>query len=194
MSEHGYATTTAEEIAAEAGVQRATFHRHFDDKEACFLAAYDVLLAWLEEGVVAAVKGAGDYPTAVRAGVQAALDLIAIDPRVARLCGAEVLFAGPLARRRHRITVARLATALAVGRARCAWGTGLPRDLESTMVGGVISMLAQKAVAGSGERLLALVPEVTSFLLVPYFDVPETLQLLDLSAADPREQAAAGGS
>src|SRR3954470_7596658 len=37
----GYAATSVADVLALAGVSRRTFYEHFEDKEACFLAAYD---------------------------------------------------------------------------------------------------------------------------------------------------------
>ena len=37
----GYAATTVGDLTKEAGVSRTTFYELFEDKEACFLAAYD---------------------------------------------------------------------------------------------------------------------------------------------------------
>ena len=37
----GYAAATVADLTREAGVSRTTFYELFEDKEACFLAAYD---------------------------------------------------------------------------------------------------------------------------------------------------------
>ena len=45
VAEKGYAATTVADVVERAGVSRRTFYEQFADKEACFLAAYDVGLA-----------------------------------------------------------------------------------------------------------------------------------------------------
>ena len=41
VAEKGYAATTVADLTKEAGISRTTFYAMFEDKEACFLAAYD---------------------------------------------------------------------------------------------------------------------------------------------------------
>src|SRR3954464_10651927 len=58
----GYADATAEAIAREAGMSKATFYEHFDNKEDCIVALFDVAA----EAVIAARRraGAGGRPEA----------------------------------------------------------------------------------------------------------------------------------
>jgi AcrR family transcriptional regulator len=44
FGEHGYSTTTVDDIAARAGVTARTFFRHFPDKEEVLFASDDALL------------------------------------------------------------------------------------------------------------------------------------------------------
>ena len=41
VASKGYAATTVADLTKQAGVSRTTFYELFDDKEACFLTAYD---------------------------------------------------------------------------------------------------------------------------------------------------------
>ena len=180
VAEHGYVATTVAQIAAAAGVSVAEFDRHFAGKGDCFLAAYDVTVELLEEWIRAELAGRREgWPHDVRSAVQATLDLLAVEPRFASFCGAEVLFAGPRALRRHRATVARLAALLRAGRRHCDWGGELPADLEETLLSGAIHSLARGARNGGGERLGEMVPDLTYFLLVPYFDAVEAQRLAE---------------
>src|ERR1700716_1817561 len=51
VADHGYAGTSIREIARVAGVSLSTFYEHFDDKEECFLAAYDQVADKLMEDI-----------------------------------------------------------------------------------------------------------------------------------------------
>jgi len=186
VGERGYGATTVAEIAAEAGVSRATLARHFDDKEACYLATYEVLVEWIGTGIRAALARRGGWPRAVRTAVEAILDPIAADPRLARFCAAEPLLAGASALERHRDTVGELARSLRVGREHCAWGEELPDQLEETMVSGAIWSVARAAKSGGAESLLGLAPELTYFLLTPYVDVAEARRLAGLEQVRSR--------
>jgi AcrR family transcriptional regulator len=180
VAERGYASATVVQIAAAAGVSAADFDRCFAGKEECFLAAYDLAVEWLEEWIRAALAAQREgWPGDVRRAVQATLDLLALDPRLACLCGAEVLFAGPRALERHRATVARLAALLRSGRDHCDWGGELPAGLEETILSGAIWWLARSARNGDAERLGEIAPDLTYFLLVPYLDAAEARRLAD---------------
>src|SRR5919112_2027723 len=53
----GYADATAEAIAREAGMSKATFYEHFDNKEDCILALFE---AAMERILAAMTSAAGD--------------------------------------------------------------------------------------------------------------------------------------
>src|SRR5882757_2126348 len=63
--EHGYAATTITHITKAAAVSRRTFYEHFESKEDCFLAAYDVVLEQLRERVIAAGEAVDEWPARV---------------------------------------------------------------------------------------------------------------------------------
>ena len=45
VHEHGYPQTTVAHVIALAGVSRRAFYEQFPNKEACFLATYDIVVA-----------------------------------------------------------------------------------------------------------------------------------------------------
>ena len=109
VASKGYAATTVADVVERAGVSRRTFYEQFTDKEACFLAAYDVGLA-VVLGRIAETAGAtgagGVGPPAgwrdrARAGVEAFLALLAAEPAFARALQVEILTAGPAALERR---------------------------------------------------------------------------------------------
>src|SRR5919205_3078587 len=59
----GYADASAEAIAREAGMSKATFYEHFDNKEDCLIALFDAAIEEvLAEMRVAAEAHAGAEP------------------------------------------------------------------------------------------------------------------------------------
>lgn len=110
VAEKGYAATTVADVVERAGVSRRTFYEQFADKEACFLAAYDVGLAVVLARIRDAVETAGATGPAgaaagwrerARAGVEAFLALLASEPAFARALQVEILTAGPAALERR---------------------------------------------------------------------------------------------
>src|SRR2546423_5111161 len=101
VADKGYAATTVADVVERAGVSRRTFYEQFADKEACFLAAYDVALAAVL-GRIAETAGpegpdgpAAGWRAPARAGVEGFLDLLAGEPAHARALQGEILPAGP---------------------------------------------------------------------------------------------------
>jgi AcrR family transcriptional regulator len=103
VAEKGYPATTVADVVERAGVSRRTFYEQFADKEACFLAAYDVglsaVLGRIQEAVE--VRAAGGWRERARAGVEAFLALLASEPAFARALQLEILTAGPAALERR---------------------------------------------------------------------------------------------
>jgi AcrR family transcriptional regulator len=66
FSRVGYGEATAEAIAREAGMSKATFYEHFANKEECIIALFDTAI----EVILGAMRAAGereqDSPPAVR--------------------------------------------------------------------------------------------------------------------------------
>ena len=109
VASKGYGTVAVRDVIARAGVSRKTFYEHFDNKEECFLAAYDAGVASMLEAIGDAIRAAApDGPLAIaRAGTARYLDTLAANPAFARTFLVEVSAAGPAAlERRARRSVA----------------------------------------------------------------------------------------
>src|SRR3954452_9588126 len=62
VAEHGYNATTIGKITAAAKISRRTFYEYFEGKEACFLAAYEMIDAHVRESRLAAGAGEESWP------------------------------------------------------------------------------------------------------------------------------------
>jgi AcrR family transcriptional regulator len=99
----GYADATAEGIAREAGMSKATFYEHFDNKEDCLVALFEAAV----KGVVSAMREAGEHHAdadrseRVQATTRALLQALTDFPDEAQTLLVEIVGAGPraLARR-----------------------------------------------------------------------------------------------
>jgi len=101
VAEKGYAATTVADVVGRAGVSRKTFYEHFEDKEDCFLGAYDACVDVLMTQVIDAREGIEDWVEAMRASLRAYLEVFAAEPTLARTFMVEVLAAGPRALERR---------------------------------------------------------------------------------------------
>ena len=94
VAERGYNATTVANITKAASVSRRTFYEHFADKEACFLAAYDMVADHIRASMRAAAESFEDWPQQVRAALATMLRFLAAEPELARLCMIEPVAAG----------------------------------------------------------------------------------------------------
>ena len=115
VAEKGYGATTVADLTSEAGISRTTFYELFDDKEACFLAAYDNAVDALVRRIAGAYEAEERWPDRARAGLAALLEALAAEPEQARLALVDVGAAGPAAQRRFRAAVQRLTPLLRRG-------------------------------------------------------------------------------
>ena len=112
VAAEGYQDTRVTDVIARAGVSRKTFYEHFDEKEECFLAAYDRELTQLTEEVAAAFFGeegaTRPWADQVRDGVRAFLRYLAERPAAARVCMVDAMGAGARGDREARGGAAQL--------------------------------------------------------------------------------------
>jgi AcrR family transcriptional regulator len=124
----GYADATAEAIARDAGMSKATFYEHFSNKEECILALFDEAATEVLQAMGAAALAAGEDPRArVRAGARAFLEMVADHPDEARTLLVEVVGAGQQGAERRDQIVAAFAAAIDAENQTAARAGSLPR-------------------------------------------------------------------
>jgi AcrR family transcriptional regulator len=168
VNELGYRALTVQDVLSRAGVSRPTFYEQFEDKESCFLAAFDRSAERLCRRVDAAVAdGEGSWRERLRNGLDALLRFIAEERSAARAVIVAARASSPAGLRRRDELLDRFATCVdAVAR----------RDLEDPpsgiaaagVVGGIESVLyarLQKEEFGDFESLL---PSLMYFAVLPY--------------------------
>jgi len=172
VQERGYAETTVAHIIKAAAVSRRTFYEHFDDKEACFIATYDLLMDHLRARVFAAFEAESSWPDQVRAGLGAMLEFFAEQPGLARLAMVEPLAAGPPVSEHHRLAVAGFAPLLAGG-PDPSGPDRPPAETEEAVVAGLASLITRRIVLGQAEQLPELLPELVATALTPFLGTAE---------------------
>lgn len=167
-AEKGYAATTVADLTREAGISRTTFYAMFEDKEACFLVAYDGVVDGLVRRIAAAYETEEGWPLRARAGLAALLETLAEEPEVARLALVDVGAAGPAAQRRYRAALQRLTPFFEEGRDFAPGGRTLPANTSRMAIGAVAGLISDEVVEGRAEYLPNLLSEVLFATLVPY--------------------------
>lgn len=168
VAEKGYGAVTIGDLTKEAGVSRTTFYELFEDKEACFLAAYDNAVELLVRRVIKAYESKQAWPDRAAAGLAALLETLAEEPALAKLSLVDIGRAGPAAQRRYRAAVQRLTPLFDDGRDYAAGGRNLPANTSRMAIGGVTGLIADELVAGRAEELPGLLSDVLFATLVAY--------------------------
>ncbi len=179
IAEKGFTGTTIGDITRHAAVSRRTFYEHFGSKDECFVAAYDTVMAELGERVGAAFDELDDWGHAVRAGIAAMLAFLAAEPNLARLCMVEALVAGPVVVERYDASIQSLVPYFKAGREGRSPEVlaRLSPTTEEALVGGMVSLISRRIIAGKTAELEGLLPDLVEFTLTPYLGSAEAAEI-----------------
>ncbi|MBB4663351.1 TetR/AcrR family transcriptional regulator [Conexibacter arvalis] len=162
VAAQGYAATSVADVLKIAGVSRRTFYERFSDKEDCFLAAYDAIVAVALERVRGACAEAPEPDLRLERGLDALLQVLAEEPAFARLGIVEVLAAGPRGLARRDETLRLFVGFIQDHREQLGDAGAPPSGLVSqAIVGGIYELLYSHIVRGEADRL----PELNADML-----------------------------
>jgi AcrR family transcriptional regulator len=163
VAERGYEATTVADLVKLSGVSRSAFYKHFEDKQACFLAAVEELVGPTLERL----GGDESVPPGVERARQAFEELIRLivkQPAAAKMCIVEVYAAGPEGADLVDRSMDQ-ATELAVQMlAQVPEREGLPRELVRAIVGGIQKVIHKRLYRGQEEELPELAPQLWEWL------------------------------
>ena len=166
----GYAEASAEAIAREAGMSKATFYEHFDNKEDCIVALFDIAATAVLAAMRAAAEPHTEEPLArYRATIGALLQTFAAFPEIAQTLLVEIIGAGPRAIERRDTVLAEFADYIdSTNEADAAAGLvpRLPaREDSFAIVGAVVELAARQLRTGQPESLASLEPVVERMIV-----------------------------
>ncbi len=185
VADNGYAKTTIAQITAAASVSRRTFYEHFNDKEDCFLAAYDVLDSHLDELATKAAEAEAEWPDQIAAALLAYLRYFASHPQFARLYMIEAISVGEATSSRREERAQRLISLLEAGRRNRSADTELAEGIEEALAGGVITLLFRRVRDGEAPQLERFAPGLIEFVLSPYLGPDAAAAIAARHAAGP---------
>jgi AcrR family transcriptional regulator/DNA-binding MarR family transcriptional regulator len=168
VSAMGAANVAVVHIVERAGVSRRTFYELFEDREDCYLAAFEQALEQASRRVSPAYAEQCKWRERVRAGLVALLGFFDEEPAMARMLVVESLSAGRRTLERREQALGQLAAAVDEGRAQSANGAVLPPLTAYGLVGGAVSLVHMQLARNSGEPLLALTNQLMSMIVLPY--------------------------
>jgi AcrR family transcriptional regulator len=208
--EHGAANATVAHVVARSRVSRRTFYEHFEDREACFLAAFDDALARIAAVVVPAyerpmsTQRAQGWNMRMRTALTALLELLDDELDIGRLAIVESLGAGAGALRRRTDVLAQIVPIVDEGRKQGKAGAEPPPLTAEGVVGGVLSILHARLAAASprppatrdpgmgahplpaGDSLLGLTNHLMGMIVLPYLGPAAASREIQHAAPKPR--------
>jgi AcrR family transcriptional regulator len=167
-TECGYSEVDIEQIAQYAGVSVEEFHRHFDGKDQCLLAAYDRFLERMLEHIDEACEGIESWPERVKLTIESAFEFVTELHGGARLFAVDSMQTGPAAVERSCRAIDSAAMRLKHGRLLFPAAAGMPNPTERTLVAGVVMTASIQLLAEEADRLPSLAPEAVEMVLTPY--------------------------
>jgi AcrR family transcriptional regulator len=169
ISERGAANVSVAHVVGRSGVSRRTFYELFEDREDCFLAAFDEALRGVTAAVVPAYEAPGAWRVKLRAGLVALLECLECDRATGRLLIAESLAAGPRALERRRNVIARIIAVVERGSGEGRGAGEQPPGLTAEgIVGGVLSVLHARLAEDDPTSLLDLTGPLMGMIVLPY--------------------------
>lgn len=167
-AEKGYAAATVADVIERSGISRKTFYEHFNNKEECFVQAYDEGLGLIDEAVGAAFLSTTDWQERLRCSVEAFLQSLAERPAYARIYATEVLVAGGIVRRHRDERVEQIIQVYReLNRYAHEADPAVPLmndDLLVAIVGGVAELVRRTVSLRGPERLPDIAESITDFV------------------------------
>lgn len=193
VRERGVGSVTVAHVVARAGVSRRTFYELFEDRDACFLAAFDSAVARIAERVVPAYTAGGStWRERVRAGLAALLGFIDEQPAAGALCVVDALAGGPLAIARRTRVIDVLIEVVQEGRGEAQAGRRPRRLAGEGVVGAVLAVIHGRLVAQDPEPLARLLNPLMAMVVLPYLGPAAAERELALRAPRARRPARPG--
>lgn len=168
VTEIGYKALTVQDVLTRAGISRPTFYEQFDDKEACFLAAFDVSAQQLRERIGAAVEAAGGgWREKLRGGLAELLRFVAEEPEAARAVIVEARASSPAGLLRRDELLDRFAACID-DLVREELDEAPSAIAAAGVVGGIESVLYARLQKEETEQLDDLLPSLMYFAVLAY--------------------------
>jgi AcrR family transcriptional regulator len=182
---------TVSRIVTRSGVSRRTFYDLFDDREECFLAAFDESVRRVAAVVVPAWEGPRRWRERVRSALCSLLEFFDEEPGIARLLVVETLGGGTFALERRGKVIAQIVAGVERGREE-ARTEPLPVAGEGA-VGAALALMHAHLLDPRRGRLLQLLNPLTSVVLLPYLGSAAARRELARPAPEPAERRRRGG-
>jgi AcrR family transcriptional regulator len=194
--EMGYEQVAVRHVIERAQTSRATFYKHFDDREDCFAHAYGDAGEWLYQRLIGAGRRQPSWREGLRAALAELLEFCSNQPAIAKALLVEVHAAGERALAQRRELMERLSKALDSARHEIPSRNAPPPVTSDFIVGAIDTLLAAKLLDGDAERAPEMLPGLLHFVVMQYLGESaawEEMTAAPLATWRARREAAAQG-
>jgi AcrR family transcriptional regulator len=192
--ELGFEQVAVRHVIERAQTSRATFYKHFSDREDCFAQAYDEFGEWVYRRMTSAAKRQPSWREGLRAGLAELLEFCANQPAIAKALLVEVHAAGERSLAQRRDLMERLSHALDSARREIPSRQAPPPVTSDFIVGAIDTLLAAKLLDSDAERAPEMLPGLLHFVVMQYLGESaawEEMTAAPLATWKARREAAA---
>jgi AcrR family transcriptional regulator len=167
--ERGYEKITVQDVIEAGRASRATFYKHFEDKDDCFAQAYHDAAEWIYRRLTGIAKRQPTWREGLRAGLAELLEFCASQPNLARALLVEVHAAGGVALTEHELLMERLSRAIDGARREIPSRQAPPPVTASFMVGAIETLVRAKLMSDEPETAPEMLPGLLHFVVMQFF-------------------------
>jgi AcrR family transcriptional regulator len=183
ISQRGYGSTTVAHVIGLAGVSRRAFYEQFANKEECFLATYDIVVARSRKLVLEAWGSERGWANRLHASCKTFLDDIVEDPKGAHLVLIDSLGIGSKARERLHLAGSAYERLIAAGFKASPNTAPMPAIASRAIVGGVRHVVFNRMREDRVSELRTLSDELLDW--VEAYRSPATTRLNAIALKKP---------
>jgi AcrR family transcriptional regulator len=192
VGEQGYGASSVTEVSKRAGVSRKAFYQQFANRQECFLATYDAIVAEGLDRVSTAALDAGGLKDELELGLGALFERSIETPSIQRLVLLEVAAVGPAGIKRREQLISSYEGILREKLGVPPRPGIIPNPLLRAIVGGILRVLYTRVQSGGQRKLPALNSDLVRWSFT-YYPLPATMSAIHgLARPAPRFVLAAG--
>jgi AcrR family transcriptional regulator len=191
-AEHGYEAMSVADIVRAAAVSRNAFYKNFRDKQDCVATAHELGHERLFEILSSGCYEGATTKERVGTSLEAALDVLADDPALARFLFVEAPSGGDEIALRYHEWLGRYGTLLRSAAPNLPPESLPEPEVEQVIVGGIASRVASEVLRGRGAKLRELADPFLEYVLT-FYRLDETGPREGRVLAFEPEQADAAG-
>lgn len=192
--EMGYERVAVRHVIERARASRATFYKHFGDREDCFVQAHRDASQWLHRRLIGAAKRQPSWREGLRAAMAELLEFCANQPAIAKALFVEVHAAGERALAQRAELMERLSRALDSARREIPSRQAPPPVTATFIVGAIDTLVCAKLMDGDAAGAPEMLPGLLHFVVMQYFGEAaawEEMSAAPLAQWSARREAAA---